>query len=1026
MKKSVTICLTSLMVTLASGNASAEEAKQDAQGLRLGFKPARGLPSSFFQPELKANQSENVNADSPLNLPQLAIDKRGEDFQTEDSNYSSDKEGSLYLTEEEIENEIDSNLLTIAEEESKEKRKDFQEDQDELQGLTENREEYLRSSPSFRQKNEILKKETNVSSLPSPWNREESPKYRNELTEKKKEIAEEEVLSLDEYLKFVSVGKDELQSFDQGDAFNDEEKELLERNERELVRVNLDSDQSEEVQTIALTNQDKQRVSFKKEKTFREEKELQKQMAEDLSENWGKELTANLLNFEKNNTGPSFTNIELVLDLIEGKHWDVVWEELQEEMSQQELLVENEDKGDKLDFFDLGNQRELDFALDLLENEILSVVDEHDLTEPGTNEGSSLFIKKEGVSLDQKSLLVNLTEENENLDFVEESPKKLVTEELSQGKQENILVGETKVSHSESISKIPKQTKASLPLTELLGNQTAALEEKEEIISVLNHLKINEEGKELAFFNLSRLFTLDKSKFLPENHEDPNYLQKPLIKFRTGLSAEDFLAKEDSLKEDIDEEKEEIEEVAEFETFQIQQDGKIELTARFAEQMALEKNKDIQVLRKELESEEFAYLQIVSKFYPKVTLSSEYRKNKISDNTSSSKELSGKISLEQKLISTENYYDIKRGSLSLERKKLDLANLENKTLFSVRESYYKTVLSTEQILVNQDNIGRLVETVSREKQRVDLGEAIEFDLEQSKVALSNAFIGYYRAIRDFKSNLNHLANIIGLEGRDHRKVEISESKIPVMQVRDLKEKIEFFKSQRKTGTKGRERFLRQAIFSEQEIQVWEKVALKLRPDMIQLGIAEKEAKTFLDQKIGDYYPELKAFANYRRGEKTSDWNAGIGLDWDLFDGLGREYRIKEAGRSSIAKSLENIRLEEGIRTEVRDRIYELESSLLSYLSSQKGIALAEHAHDLAKSRRNAGEITNLEYRSASDALKSSNHDYSIQGFNLLISYFNLRKEAALDVGSIDVEGVEPSVFQEVFVSFKEKIQSLSE
>lgn len=1165
MKKSVTICLTSLMVTLASQGVSATEDEQREMGRHLGFSPNNEpLENVTAEHITESNDSldwrhfdyvnEASSEELALNLPELAFEKRRQKAAAEAVSVSTSTEQNLYLTQEELDNEVESDLLTYSEDESLELEQSFLEEQKQVEDLTQTKTRYLKTPfPNHRERkstyNAELDKQSEVSlPLPFPDHDERRSQQIARKIEQKTQISKKQKLSLDEYLDSIAAEEESLPSlelsnasdvksnkqdsgkkilFAQDDDLIDELVDLEELDEnKEASKLSLKSSsefyQSADEALFHLREKDRKRVIANQEATFKEQRELQKQVAEDLSENWEKQLQMNLVHFKTNqNNHPFENNLDDAVELAEGKHWQVIWEDLQEEISQQEALIADNESNKQMDLeldpFHLGDKRALDFALDLIESAPTNnseILPKKKIAKKETSKSSSLSNTKneeeisselassewiepfleaenfraldfpldliespvstklspasdqqlvshaevEGLNLNAGEALSISSQErilDFPLDLVEKNVIPSMLEEMSEdqarhyNQQDPVTVRSaaspvvqqpTSVASEETfeeekkiaqiqeklnnldLSQTPKEAQAVVPEVKMGSKSNEfSFEPKEELDSALKHLSpysaINMVNKELAFLNLGKLFTPDKENFLPKEFKDEDYLHKPLIKFKESMGPSDFLAEK---------EQEEIDEVSEAEKEELDPpEGKIQLTARFAEQMALEKNRDIQVLRKELESEEYAYLQIVSHFYPKVTLRSEYRKKK-SDDSSDSKELSGRVSLEQKLVSSDNYYDIKRGSLVLERKKLDLANLENQVLFEVRRAYYNTVLSSEQILVNQDNIARLSGAVAKEKQRVDLGEAIEFDLEQSKVALANAFIDYYKAIRDFKSNLNTLANLIGLEGREHRNIEITESLIPIMEVKDLKEKIDFLDRQKKAKNRSKTQLLKQAIFSEQEVQVWEKVALKLRPDMVQLSIQQREAQLNTSQKIGDYYPELKAFANYSRGQSSSDWNAGVALDWDLFDGLGREYRIKEASRSGLAKQLELFRLEEVIRTDVRDRIYDLEASLLSYLSSKKSVALAEHAHELAKNRRQIGEITNLEYRDASDALKSSKHDYNVQGFNLLVAYFNLRKEAALDVGALNVDGVEPSVFQEVFTSFKEKIQSLTD
>lgn len=450
------------------------------------------------------------------------------------------------------------------------------------------------------------------------------------------------------------------------------------------------------------------------------------------------------------------------------------------------------------------------------------------------------------------------------------------------------------------------------------------------------------------------------------------------------------------------------------------------LTLKKAEALVIEQNRDLQSLIQSVREGGYRNLRQMSRYYPRLNLSSRGRR------VSGKMDYTGTLRLSQEIISTDIFYDIKSSALDLQNLRLKFGNLKNSLLFDLRLAYYKVLLSNEQVKVSEDNIDLLSQSVAREEQRYKLEESTLYDLEQVKVALSNAFITYYRALNEYKKSLNSLVNILGFNVEDVSTFFLEEDRISVLSIVELKEKLDFLRDnsdkqlevgleqqESKKLTSIKKMQARSSIFTPKELSYWENVALDRRPDVQIKRHYVELADMDVRRKQGRYVPDVKAFVDYTRGftARSNTWGGGVSLDWSIFDALGREYRIRESRHARSAEEIELDKLQEQVKVEVRDRIYNMEEALLSYLAAEEGVLLAEHAHDLAKSRRDLGAITTLEYRDAVAALNVARQGFNVSAYKLLTSYYALRKAVGMDV-ELEEEELNPVRFYNVFSYFR--------
>ncbi len=168
--------------------------------------------------------------------------------------------------------------------------------------------------------------------------------------------------------------------------------------------------------------------------------------------------------------------------------------------------------------------------------------------------------------------------------------------------------------------------------------------------------------------------------------------------------------------------------------------------------------------------------------------------------------------------------------------------------------------------------------------------------------------------------------------------------------------------------------------SERTLEEWQERGREERPELQELRkwLGMREAEIRAEQ--GGYLPEIRAFANYEgsnpesgsaREEWEWGWNAGVTLEWDLFDGALRKNRIAEK-RLELEKARETLAdTERQVALEIQSHHLDLEQAAETVAAGAETVALAEKGLEIARARYENGLATSLDYADANLALSTA-------------------------------------------------------
>jgi outer membrane protein TolC len=361
------------------------------------------------------------------------------------------------------------------------------------------------------------------------------------------------------------------------------------------------------------------------------------------------------------------------------------------------------------------------------------------------------------------------------------------------------------------------------------------------------------------------------------------------------------------------------------------------------------------------------------------------------------------FSLTQNLFSLPLYYKVKIAALIQDQFTHMLEAAKNDILYQARVLYYLVALDHQKVMTAKENV-ELLENLTRKMEgKYQIGESTAYNVNQARVAIAGVSDSYYGALTQLKSHQDELAEVLGYDPSEEYP-PFEQRVIPVESIPELASKIElshqFFSPKQCFIGLGQE--VMHSLFPPEEYTAWNRVAQNYRPD-IQLG----NTLLSITQEVvrshrSEYWPTLQLMAGYggfstpfieqpstRFDNQLMQWAVGLSLQLNIFDGLGRESRIKQSKAERASVQFEVQKILQSAHTEVRGEIYKMEKGLVKFLSASANLQLAQQTLDQAKSRLDIGYNTIYDYLISVDGLIRAKTALDEGKFELMAAYYGL-------------------------------------
>jgi outer membrane protein TolC len=156
------------------------------------------------------------------------------------------------------------------------------------------------------------------------------------------------------------------------------------------------------------------------------------------------------------------------------------------------------------------------------------------------------------------------------------------------------------------------------------------------------------------------------------------------------------------------------------------------------------------------------------------------------------------------------------------------------------------------------------------------------------------------------------------------------------------------------------------------------MALHLRPEFTALEQTARSAEQESDARAWLWAPTLSAFGNARVFNYQNfhfdehSWAVGAQLDWQLFDGGGRDAARHQANARAVAAHEQAAQFADKVRDDMYNSSEDLRTKQQGVEAAQRASALSAESLDLIRTQYEAGTATQLDLLQAQDALVAAN------------------------------------------------------
>ncbi len=434
------------------------------------------------------------------------------------------------------------------------------------------------------------------------------------------------------------------------------------------------------------------------------------------------------------------------------------------------------------------------------------------------------------------------------------------------------------------------------------------------------------------------------------------------------------------------------------------------LTLKEAEEIALTNNPQVRASEELIEMARQGRLDAISKWLPQLTIQSQGFKTQEPLLFLMLKKPSAfltELSLTQTLFSAQLYHQIGISKIMVEQFQRLLEAAKNDVLYQTRTLYFQVALDQKKVKTAEEHIDLLNYLAERMQGKFNIGEATAYNVNQARVAIANVTDTYYQTVKMLKSHEDELSKILGYDPVDSP-LTFNQEDIDVLQVPELAEKVKaaeaIFQEDNilKTAFVTMQSKIMDRIFSSEEFTKWNLYADAHRPDILLSQTNVRLAEETVKLKRGEYWPTVSLLGNYggaptpyffqpttQFNNQVFQWAVGFSVNWTIFDGGGRNRRIRKAQAEARSVQFTAKRVSQAAHTDVREQLYGMQKAMAQYLTSTANYKLAKETLEQAKSQLDIGFTTIYDYLISVDGLIRAKTAQDEGRFDLLSSYYAL-------------------------------------
>ena len=252
---------------------------------------------------------------------------------------------------------------------------------------------------------------------------------------------------------------------------------------------------------------------------------------------------------------------------------------------------------------------------------------------------------------------------------------------------------------------------------------------------------------------------------------------------------------------------------------------------------------------------------------------------------------------------------------------------------NVRLGYYRALAARELVLVGEDTVHNQARHVAQIRRFVAVGARPRFDLTSAELNLANAELVLLRAKNALASAKVRLNAAMGLEGTATYDV-VAPAPLPTRAENERPEALA-------------------------------QVAVHRRPELARAEAQLRQHGAQRSTARGAYWPSVTAIANFTGTQTASfdagyNWYLGVGLNWNLFNGLLTRRQVEEASANLEAAGAQRDAVRQAIHAEIEEQFLAVGEAKRRLVVTEQAVATASERLRLAEGRYQTGAGAVLE------------------------------------------------------------------
>lgn len=271
-------------------------------------------------------------------------------------------------------------------------------------------------------------------------------------------------------------------------------------------------------------------------------------------------------------------------------------------------------------------------------------------------------------------------------------------------------------------------------------------------------------------------------------------------------------------------------------------------------------------------------------------------------------------------------------------------NTRQAVLFSVRSAYFTARAGKALAGVAREALDNQQKHLEQIQGFVDVGTRAQIDLAQARTDLANSRVALINAENNYAVARAQLNQAMGVEA--DLDYDVADTGLPVLEGEDSPSS---------------------ALLEE---------AVKARPDVMAQESLVRAAELALSAQRGAYWPTLGAGASLGQGgpalnNLTWNWNAGVTLTWQLFQGglTNAQVREEEAALAQSAAQLDQARQQ--VRLELEQALLSVRAAKATLGATHDAVLSAREQLQLAEGRYQSGAGSSIELSDAQLAVNNA-------------------------------------------------------